>query len=106
MVRQRYGRIVLIGSIAARVGATMGGPHYAASKGGVNALARALARRMGQHQVTVNSINPGPIETEMTAGWPAEAESKLAEMTPLGRIGQPIDIALAALSWFRICRGG
>jgi NAD(P)-dependent dehydrogenase (short-subunit alcohol dehydrogenase family) len=44
-----------LGSIAAPIGGTMGGLHYAASKGGVNALARALARRMGQHQVTVNS---------------------------------------------------
>jgi NAD(P)-dependent dehydrogenase (short-subunit alcohol dehydrogenase family) len=97
MIAQKYGRIVLIGSIAARVGGAMGGPHYAASKGGVNSLARALARRLGPHQVTVNSVNPGAVETAMTAGWPPETKAKMAAMTPLGRIAQPIDIASAVL---------
>jgi 3-oxoacyl-[acyl-carrier protein] reductase len=97
MITQKYGRIVLIGSIAARVGGAKGGPHYAASKGGVNSLARALARRLGPHQVTVNSVNPGAVETAMTAGWPPETKAKMAAMTPLGRIAQPIDIASAVV---------
>jgi NAD(P)-dependent dehydrogenase (short-subunit alcohol dehydrogenase family) len=97
MMQQKRGRMVLIGSIAARVGGEMGGPHYAASKGGVISLGRALARRLGPSNVTVNTINPGPVETDMTAGWSAEAKGRLAQVTPLGRIGQPIDIARVAL---------
>lgn len=97
MIKQKFGRIILIGSIAARVGGSMGGPHYAASKGGVNSLARALARRLAQYQVTVNSINPGPVESAMTAGWSAEAKTDFIRMVPLGRLGQPEDIASTAL---------
>jgi NAD(P)-dependent dehydrogenase (short-subunit alcohol dehydrogenase family) len=97
MIKQKQGRIVLIGSIAARVGGEMGGPHYAASKGGVISLSRALARRLGPSNVTVNTINPGPVETDMTSSWSAEAKTRLAQVTPLGRLGQPIDIARVAL---------
>jgi NAD(P)-dependent dehydrogenase (short-subunit alcohol dehydrogenase family) len=97
MIAQAYGRIVLVGSVSARLGGNMGGPHYAASKGGVGALARALARRMGAHGVTVNSVNPGPVESAMTAGWTAEAKAKLVEAIPLGRVGQPLDIARPVL---------
>lgn len=97
MIRQNYGRIVLIGSTTARVGGNVGGPHYAASKGGVAALGRALARRMGRHNVIVNTINPGPVETAMIATWPAEIKAKLIEGTPLGRLGEPSDIAAPAL---------
>ena len=97
MTKQRGGRIVLIGSIAARVGGEMGGPHYAASKGGVISLGKALARRMGPHNVTVNIINPGAVESDMTAGWSDQAKANMARITPLGRIGQPLDIARVAL---------
>lgn len=97
MVRQNYGRIVLIGSLTARVGGNVGGPHYAASKGGVAALGRALARRMGRHGITVNIINPGPVESKMTADWPIEIKSKLLEGISLGRLGRPDDIAAPAL---------
>jgi NAD(P)-dependent dehydrogenase (short-subunit alcohol dehydrogenase family) len=97
MVRQKYGRMVLIGSIAARVGGSMGGPHYAASKGGVNSLVRAFARRLGQYQIAVNSINPGPVESAMTTGWSAQAKADFVKTIPLGRLGQPADIAGAAL---------
>jgi 3-oxoacyl-[acyl-carrier protein] reductase len=97
MVGQNYGRIVLIGSTTARVGGNVGGPHYAASKGGVAALGRALARRMGRNNVTVNTINPGVIETAMTAGWPAATKAKLLDGIPLGRLGTPEDVAGPAL---------
>ena len=97
MVAQGYGRIVLTGSLTARVGGNVGGPHYAASKGGVAALGRALARRMGPRGITVNIINPGPVESAMTAQWPAEVKSKLVEGIPLGRLGNPEDIAGPAL---------
>lgn len=97
MTKQKQGRMVLIGSVAARVGGEMGGPHYAASKGGVISLARALARRLGPSNVTVNTINPGAVESDMTANWSPEAKARLAQVTPLGRLGQPIDIARVAL---------
>jgi NAD(P)-dependent dehydrogenase (short-subunit alcohol dehydrogenase family) len=101
MMKQKSGHIVLIGSVAARVGGEMGGPHYAASKGGVISLSRALARRLGPSNVTVNTINPGAVETDMTANWSQEAKARLAQVTPLGRLGQPIDIARVAL--FLVC---
>jgi NAD(P)-dependent dehydrogenase (short-subunit alcohol dehydrogenase family) len=97
MVKQKYGRIVLIGSLTARVGGNVGGPHYAASKGGVAALGRALARRMGAHDITVNIINPGPVESKMTDGWPDETKRMLLAGIPLRRLGKPIDIAGPAL---------
>jgi NAD(P)-dependent dehydrogenase (short-subunit alcohol dehydrogenase family) len=97
MMRQNYGRIVLIGSTTARIGGNVGGPHYAASKGGVAALGRALARRMGRSNVNVNTINPGVVETPMTAGWPPEVKSKVIEGIPLARLGRPMDIAGPAL---------
>ncbi len=97
MIQQRYGRIVLTGSIAARNGGEFGGPHYAASKGGVMALAKSLARRLGPHNITVNNINPGAVETEMTAGWSEQVKSAITDVIPLGRIGQPVDIARVAL---------
>lgn len=92
MIEQKYGRIVLIGSISARVGGEMGGPHYAASKGGVISLARACARRLGKHNITVNTINPGAVETAMTAGWSDAVKKSMAGVTPLGRIAVPDDI--------------
>jgi 3-oxoacyl-[acyl-carrier protein] reductase len=96
MIRQRYGRIIVIGSIAARVGGEMGGPHYAASKGGVISLGRALARRLGKYNITVNTIDPGATETPMTAGWTADVKAAMARATPAGRIGTPADIAKVA----------
>jgi NAD(P)-dependent dehydrogenase (short-subunit alcohol dehydrogenase family) len=97
MIEQRHGRMVLVGSIAARVGGEMGGPHYAASKGGVISLGRALARRLGKYNVTVNTIDPGATETPMTSTWSPEVKAMMAKMTPAGRIGTPLDIAKAAV---------
>ncbi len=96
MVEQRYGRIVLVGSIAARLGGEMGGPHYAASKGGVISLGRALARRLGKYNINVNTIDPGAMETAMTTSWPVEVKSMMARATPAGRIGTPLDMARVA----------
>lgn len=97
MIEQKYGRIVLIGSISALVGGEMGGPHYAASKGGVISLARACARRLGKHNITVNTINPGAVETAMTASWPDAVKKSMAGATPLGRIAVPDDISAASV---------
>ncbi|HEV8259221.1 MAG TPA: SDR family NAD(P)-dependent oxidoreductase [Burkholderiales bacterium] len=96
MIGQQYGRIVLVGSIAARLGGEMGGPHYAASKGGVISLGRSLARRLGKHHINVNTIDPGATDTPMTSTWSPEVKAMMAKATPTGRIGTPIDMARVA----------
>ncbi len=84
------GRLVLIGSIAGRMGGTspIVQPHYVASKGGVHALVWWLARRSAPHGVRVNGVAPGPVATSMTATTPYPAQT-----FPLGRIGRPEEIA-------------
>jgi 3-oxoacyl-[acyl-carrier protein] reductase len=69
----------------------------AASKAAVAALSHALAKEFGPRGITVNPIAPGVIETEMTTGILAERGDSILAMTPLGRIGQPGDIAGIAL---------
>jgi len=93
---QRSGRIINIASITAQTGGVSGGVHYSASKGGLLALTKTLARDLAPFNVTVNAICPGQIETEILTLAP-EARKRLEGMIPLGRIGQPRDIAHAAL---------
>jgi 3-oxoacyl-[acyl-carrier protein] reductase len=93
MVTRRAGSIVLTASDSAKVGGVAGGPAYVASKGGVIALTRSLARALGPQGVRVNAINPGVIDTPMTSGWSAEVMRGAVERTPLGRIAKPDDIA-------------
>ena len=97
MKARRFGRIVLIASDAARVGGVQGGPHYVASKGGVIALTRSLAKHWGPHGIIVNAINPGVVETPMTASWPKPVMETVIQRTPLGRLGTPEDIADVAV---------
>ncbi|WP_137043462.1 SDR family NAD(P)-dependent oxidoreductase [Pseudolabrys sp. FHR47] len=70
---------------------------YSASKGAINSLSHALAKELGPRGITVNTIAPGVIETEMTAKILEERGAAIKAMTPLGRIGQPDDIAGVAL---------
>lgn len=70
---------------------------YSASKGAITTLSHALAREFGPRGITVNTIAPGVIETEMTTKILAERGDAIKAMTPLGRIGQPDDIAGVAL---------
>jgi NAD(P)-dependent dehydrogenase (short-subunit alcohol dehydrogenase family) len=93
MVAAGSGAIVLTASDSAKVGGVAGGPAYVASKGGVIALTRSLARALGPHGVRVNAINPGVVDTPMTTSWSAELKRATVERTPLGRIGRPDDIA-------------
>ena len=97
MQARRFGRMVLIASDAARVGGVQGGPHYVASKGGVIALTRSLAKHFGPHGITVNAINPGVVETPMTQSWPRPVMEAVIQRTPLGRLGTPEDIADVAI---------
>jgi len=93
MKRQRRGHIVNIASIAARNGGTFAGIHYVASKGGVLAMTKKLAKEFGQYGIVVNGVNPGSSQTEMMVGWPDEILQGITKNTPLGRMAQPEDIA-------------
>ncbi|MBS1855814.1 MAG: 3-oxoacyl-[acyl-carrier-protein] reductase [Acidobacteria bacterium] len=94
MMRNRWGRIVNIASVVGQAGAA-GQANYAASKGGMIAMTKALAQEMGSRGVTVNAVAPGYIETDMTKVLPEDVKAKILAQVPLGRIGQPEDIANA-----------
>ncbi len=93
MKKQRRGHIVNIASIAARNGGTFAGIHYVASKGGVLAMTKKLAKELGQYGIVVNGVNPGSSQTEMMVGWPEETLQNIIKNTPLARMAQPEDIA-------------
>jgi 3-oxoacyl-[acyl-carrier protein] reductase len=86
------GRIINISSVAAQMGVP-GGAVYAASKAAINALTLNWAAELGPRRITVNSVAPGFTETEMAAQAPEEFKLALVAKTPLGRTGQPGDIA-------------
>lgn len=97
MVRQGWGRIVHISSASAFTG-TGGGAHYAASKGGLNSLTRAMARELGPHGITVNAVAPRLIATKsMETLYTLEQMDEVAEHIPLRRIGQPEEVANTVL---------
>jgi len=92
MMRARWGRIVFISSIAGRIGQT-GQANYAASKAGLVGLGRSLAKEFSSRGITVNIVAPGPILTDMLAALPEEQQATYAEAVPLGRLGQPHEVA-------------
>ena len=94
MVRQRYGRIVNLSSVVALRG-NAGQANYAASKAGLLGLTKSLARELASRNVTVNAVAPGFIETDMTAALPEAVRSEMAKGIPLGRPGNPEDVANA-----------
>jgi NAD(P)-dependent dehydrogenase (short-subunit alcohol dehydrogenase family) len=93
MVAQGFGSIVLTASDSARVGGVAGGPAYVASKGGVIAVTRSLAKALGPSGIRVNAINPGVVDTPMTQSWPAAIKEGAIARTPLGRLALPEDIS-------------
>jgi NAD(P)-dependent dehydrogenase (short-subunit alcohol dehydrogenase family) len=100
MAKQKKGRIVLTASDSARKGAHISGPAYAASKGGVIALTRDFAMKLGPSGISVNAICPGIVLTPMVTNEVAIPKAVLDEVTsrtPLGRLGQPDDMAGAAI---------
>ncbi|MET4576343.1 3-oxoacyl-ACP reductase FabG [Ottowia thiooxydans] len=94
MMKQRYGRIINITSVVGAAG-NPGQVNYAAAKAGVAGMTRALARELGSRNITVNCVAPGFISTDMTAALSEEQQKALAGQIPLGRLGQPGDIAHA-----------
>lgn len=92
MTKARQGRIISITSVVGAMG-NAGQSNYAAAKAGVAGFSRALAREVGSRQITVNAVAPGFIETDMTKGLTEEQRTALAGQIPLGRLGQPEDVA-------------
>ena len=96
MARARKGRIINISSIAADT-VNPGQTNYSASKGAINSFTRALAVELAGRGVTVNAIAPGFIETDMSAAVRNKAGDLITKMIPMKRLGQPDDIAKAAV---------
>ena len=96
MLRRRAGRIIGIGSVVGITG-NAGQANYAAAKAGLVGMSKALAQEVGSRGITVNVIAPGFVETPMTESLAAEQKAKLTAAIPLGRMGQPADIAAACV---------
>jgi 3-oxoacyl-[acyl-carrier protein] reductase len=94
MMKQRYGRIVNITSVVGASG-NPGQANYAAAKAGVAGMTRSLAREVGSRGITVNCVAPGFIETDMTRALGEAQSTALLSQIPLGRLGQPVEIAHA-----------
>ncbi len=95
MVRKRYGRIINIASVAGQMG-NPGQTNYSASKAGQIGFTKALAREVASRNITVNAIAPGFIDTEILDAMPSETLQAALKMVPLGRKGQPEEVAYAA----------
>ena len=94
MVRRRWGRIVFISSVSG-IGGQAGQANYAASKAGLIGLARSLAKEFASRNVTVNAIAPGAIGTDMLAALNDAQLGAITERVPLGRVGDPDELAAA-----------
>jgi len=92
MIRGGWGRIVSLSSIAGVVG-NPGQTNYSASKGGIIAFSKSLAREVGSRGITVNAVAPGYIRTQMTDVLPEEIRKKFVEMIALRRAGEPEEVA-------------
>jgi 3-oxoacyl-[acyl-carrier protein] reductase len=91
----RGGAIVNLASLAGQVGGVVAGADYAASKAGVVALTKSLAKVAAPYTIRVNAVNPGVIDTAMPAQFPPAARAKMIDDTPLKRMGRPEEVASA-----------
>ncbi len=96
MLEQKYGRIINITSFVGQAG-NFGQANYAASKGGIIAFTKTLALEVAKHNITVNAIAPGFTETEMLAQVPENIREQIVARVPMGRFGQPEEIARAVV---------
>ena len=94
MMRGRWGRLIFISSVVGQ-GGQAGQANYAASKAGLVGLGRSLAKEFASRNVTVNIVAPGPVDTDMLAALNEDQHAQILDLVPLGRIGQPDEIAAA-----------
>src|SRR5207244_8069238 len=94
MLKQKGGRIIAISSVVGQTG-NAGQSNYAASKAGLIGFAKALAREVASRGITVNVVAPGLVDTDMTRALAEKAQVDWAAQIPLGRAGQPADVAAA-----------
>jgi 3-oxoacyl-[acyl-carrier protein] reductase len=95
-IKQRSGRIINITSVIGLIG-NAGQCNYASSKAALLGFTKSAARELASRSITVNAIAPGFMETDMTAGLKDDLKAEVLKSIPLGRFGQPDDIAQAAL---------
>ncbi len=92
MMKARWGRIVNISSVVGQMG-NAGQTNYSSTKAGVMGFTRSLAREIGSRNITVNAVAPGFIDTDMTKALPEEQKAMMLNGIPLGRLGDPMEIA-------------
>lgn len=91
MLRRHEGRVVCMGSVAGKAGGVLAGPHYVASKGGVHAMVKWLAKTEAHHGIRANGVAPGVVDTEMISDVGYQPD-----YCPLGRLARPEEIARVA----------
>lgn len=92
MADRRWGRVINIASVIGEIG-NFGQTNYAAAKGGLIAFSKSLAREYARKGVTVNTVAPGFIKTDMTDAVPEEGLKMVTDATPVGRLGKPMEVA-------------
>ncbi|MEK6645193.1 MAG: 3-oxoacyl-ACP reductase family protein [Candidatus Firestonebacteria bacterium] len=97
MKKQKSGKIINISSLAGKSGGIMVGANYSASKAGVIAFTKSLARELAPYKINVNAVAPGTADTDMAKLFSAEQRRKIIDAIPLGRFANPEDIANAVV---------
>jgi 3-oxoacyl-[acyl-carrier protein] reductase len=97
MKEKRYGKIINMGSLAAKMGGIVVGAHYSASKAGVLCFTKSLAQFSAPYDINVNAVAPGPVLTKMTEAWGKEINETLREKLPFKRFATPEDVAHTVL---------
>lgn len=97
MIKARFGRVILIGSVVGLLGSA-GQVNYSAAKSALVGMARSVTRELGGRGITANVVAPGFIDTDMTAELPAEQQEDYKRRIPAGRFAQPSEVA-KAVAW-------